>query len=94
MIGRRCCRLCAGIEQRSIDAYVSVRGEGKAVGDIDANPYPATQRMVEKLSTPDGRERYRHRKHIVEAVKGWIKQVMGFRRFSIRGLWGRQANGI
>lgn len=76
------------LEQREIDAYVSVRREGKDAVDIDANAYPATHRMVEKLSTPDGRERYRDRKHIVEAVNGWIKQVMGFRRFSIRGLAG------
>jgi len=26
--------------------------------------------------------------HIFEAANGWIKQVMGFRRFSIRGLKG------
>jgi transposase len=76
------------LEQCGIDAYVSVRREGKNSGDIDANAYPATHRMVEKLATPDGRERYRDRKHIVEAVNGWIKQVMGFRRFSIRGLEG------
>lgn len=76
------------LEQRGIDAYVSVRREGKDAGDIDAQACPATHRMVEKLSTPDGRERYRDRKHIVEAVNGWIKQVMGFRRFSIRGLAG------
>lgn len=44
--------------------------------------------MVEKLSTPKGRERYRERHDIVEAVNGWIKEVMGFRRFSIRGLAG------
>lgn len=55
---------------------------------MDAETYPATHRIVEKLSTPEGRERYRDRKHIVEAVNGWIKQVMGFRRFSIRGLCG------
>jgi len=76
------------LERREIDAYVSVRREDKATGNIDANAYPATHRMVNKLTTPEGRERYRDRKHIVEAVNGWIKQVMGFRRFSIRGLAG------
>lgn len=78
----------AALEQRGIDAYVSVRREGKDTGDIDADTYPATHRMVEKLSTPDGKERYRDRKQIVEAANGWIKHVMGFRRFSIRGLTG------
>jgi len=76
------------LEQRRIDAYVSVRREGQDAGDIDASRYPATHRMAEKLATPEGRERYRDRKHIVEAVNGWIKQVLGFRRFSIRGLQG------
>ena len=78
----------AMLEQHGIDAYVSVRREDKDAGDIDATRYPATHRMVEKLSTPEGRERYRDRKHIVEAVNGWIKQVLGFRRFSLRGLQG------
>lgn len=44
--------------------------------------------MVARPATPDGQERYRERKHIVEAVNGWIKHVLGFRRFSIRGLKG------
>ena len=78
----------AALEQRRIDAYVSVRREGHGAGDIDTEAYPATHRMVEKLSTPEGRERYRARKQIVEAVNGWIKQVMGFRQFSIRSLAG------
>ncbi|TNF90788.1 MAG: IS1182 family transposase, partial [Gammaproteobacteria bacterium] len=78
----------AVLEQRGIDAYISVRREGKDMGDLDADTYPATHRMVEKISAPEGRERYRERKHIVEAVNGWIKEVMGFRRFSIRGLAG------
>lgn len=76
------------LERRGIDAYVSVGREGKAAGDIDAEAYPATREMVAKLATPEGRERYRDRKHIVEAVNGWIKHVMGFRRFSLRGLAG------
>ena len=32
-----------------------------------------------------GRARYRRRKAIVEPVIGWIKEVLGFRRFSLRG---------
>lgn len=76
------------LERRGIDAHISVRRENKASTNIDADAYPATSRMVDKLTTPEGRERYRDRKHIVEAVNGWIKQVMGFRQFSIRGLSG------
>lgn len=62
------------LEQCSVDGYVWVRREGKVqTRAIDANAYPASHGMVEKLSTPQGRERYRDRKRIVEAVNGWIK---------------------
>jgi hypothetical protein len=72
----------AVLERRGIDACISVRRKGKDMGDIDADTFPTTERMVEKLSTPEGRERYRVRKRIGEEVNGWIKKVMGFRRFS------------
>lgn len=78
----------AELERRGIEAYIAVGREDKAVSNLDAEKYPATQRMVERLATPEGQERYRERKHIAEPVNGWIKQVMGFRRFSIRGLQG------
>ena len=42
--------------------------------------------MVEKLATPTGRERYAQRKWLSEAPNGWVKEVLGFRRFSVRGL--------
>ncbi|MEE8305200.1 MAG: IS1182 family transposase [Candidatus Tectomicrobia bacterium] len=74
------------LESRDIDAYICVSREGKGASDIDAQKYPATHRMLEKLSTPEGEERYRERKHLSEAVNGWIKHVIGFRRFSVRGL--------
>lgn len=74
------------LEARGIDGYISLRREGKRCGDIDPNRHPATARMAEKLATPDGRAIYAQRKHIVEAVNGWIKNVLGFRRFSLRGL--------
>lgn len=42
--------------------------------------------MAAKLKTDAGRARYRRRKAIVEPVLGWVKAVLGFRRFSLRGL--------
>ncbi len=42
--------------------------------------------MAEKLETPEGRAVYATRKWIAEAPIGWIKEAMGFRRFSLRGL--------
>jgi hypothetical protein len=44
-----------------------------------------TQRMERKLKTKQGRAAYRKRKHIVEPVFGWIKNVLGFRQLSLRG---------
>ena len=41
--------------------------------------------MATRLSSAIGRARYRRRKTIVEPVIGWIKEVLGFRRFSLRG---------
>jgi hypothetical protein len=77
-----------GLEDQSIDAYISLRRERKVNRTPDAATHPATHRMAAKLATPDGRECYRRRKHIVEAVNGWIKNVLGFRRFSICGNQG------
>ena len=42
--------------------------------------------MLKKLATKRGRARYRSRKAIVEPVFGWVKRVLGFRAFSLRGL--------
>src|SRR5690554_7736265 len=42
--------------------------------------------MAEKLATATGRSVYARRKHLVEAVNGWIKHILGFRQFSLRGL--------
>ena len=42
--------------------------------------------MVKKLSTPAGRASYAERKWLSEAPYGWIKHVLGFRCFSLRGL--------
>ena len=42
--------------------------------------------MDAKLKTPQGQAAYRKRKWIVEAPNGWIKSVLGFRQFSLRGL--------
>ena len=75
----------AALETRQITAYVSLGREGKP----GATPNPAleaTRRMAEQLVSERGRTRYRRRKAIVEPVFGWIKDVLGFRLFSLRGV--------
>ena len=76
----------ADLEERGIDGYVSLGREGKQAQPRDPEQYPATNRMAEKLSTPAGRSAYAERKWLSEAPHGWIKHVLGFRRFSLRGL--------
>ena len=46
----------------------------------------AKQRMARKLRTKKGREMYAKRKGIIEPIFGQLKQVLGFRQFSMRGL--------
>ena len=47
--------------------------------------------MAAKLQTAQGRAAYRRRKWIAEPPNGWIKNVLGFRQFSVRGLRKAQA---
>ena len=42
--------------------------------------------MMDKLKTKAGRAVYAQRKWLSEAPNGWIKHVLGFRRFNLRGL--------
>lgn len=53
---------------------------------IDAEKYPRTAQMAAKLQSEEGKAAYRRRKAIVEAPNGWIKAVLGFRQFSLRGI--------
>ena len=75
-----------GLEERDIDGYVSLAREGKAAAAADPEKHPARARMAGKLATETGRRRYARRKWMAEAPIGWIKEAMGFRRFSFRGL--------
>ena len=74
------------LEARGIDGYVATGREGRRSAGRDAGRHPATHRMIEKLATPAGRERYAQRKWLSEAPNGWIKEILGFRRFGVRGL--------
>ena len=74
------------LEDRGVDAYVALGREGKQAAEADAKLRPATARMGKKLSKPEGRAQYARRKWLSEAPNGWIKQALGFRQFSVRGL--------
>ena len=74
------------LETRGVDGYVATGRENQRVADRNLEQHPATGRMVKKLSTPAGRAAYAERKWLWEAPYGWIKHVLGFRCFSLRGL--------
>ena len=74
------------LEARKITGYVAMGREGKKPAAVDKKKRPAAARMLARLATPEGRARYARRKWLSEAPNGWIKEVMGFRRFSFRGL--------
>ena len=84
--GYRCEQSFVALEQEGIEALVALGREGKAALNLDAERAPASARMAQKLGTEAGKARYRRRKVIPEPVFGWIKHVLGFKRFSLRGL--------
>lgn len=73
----------AWLADKGIDGYVAQGREGKNAG---ATTKPLRAKMAEKLKTKRGQETYRKRKHIGEPPFGWLKSVLGFRSFSLRGL--------
>ncbi len=75
----------AAMSKMGVDAYVALGREGKAAAKPSANK-PHTVEMSEKLNTKEGRATYKKRKSLVEPVFGWLKHVLGFRSFSLRGL--------
>lgn len=69
-----------------IELVVALGREGKQHAQIDAQTHPYTAAMAAKLQTEAGQSAYRKRKWIAEPPNGWIKSVLGFRQFSLRGI--------
>src|SRR5271169_836620 len=75
------------LAEQKITAYVALGREGQGNNTIlRSTENPHTQAMEERLKSEEGRRWYRRRKAIAELPFGWIKHVLGFRRFSLRGL--------
>ena len=68
------------------DLVVALGREGKQATRFDPQRSPHTAAMATKLQTDEGKAAYRRRKWIAEPPNGWIKNVLGFRQFSLRGL--------
>ena len=74
------------LEARGVDGYIALGREGKRAVEIDPRKYPARSRMGKKLASLAGQVAYARRKWIAEVPHGWIKEGLGFRRFSLRSL--------
>jgi transposase len=81
-------------EAAGIDPLIAVARDEHHPGWRERQSEPASlpegatpvQAMSHRLKTKAGRARYALRKQTIEPVFGIIKSVMGFRRFSLRGL--------
>ena len=77
----------------TVYAAVEKQSHHKTVADLLPQPEPpapgpaasAKDQMAHRLQTALGKTLYRFRKQTVEPVFGIIKEVMGFRRFMLRG---------
>lgn len=80
--------------QTVVYAAVKKRNHHRTVADLEkkTDPSPpgvgasAAEAMRYRVSTGEGRAKYRLRQQTVEPVFGIIKEAMGFRRFSLRGM--------
>ncbi len=86
----------AGLEERGIDPYIATGRSPHHQGwrafflhnpDPLAEDASLKEHMAYKLRTAMGNALYRLRKSTVEPVIGIIKEVLGFRQFSLRGLF-------
>jgi transposase len=82
----------ADLKQRGIEPYlaterlkhhekIAAAPRGRIPKDLSAK-----RRMARKLRTKVGREMYAKRKGMIEPIFGQLKQVLGLRQFSMRGL--------
>ncbi|MCB9610772.1 MAG: IS1182 family transposase [Polyangiaceae bacterium] len=81
------------LERNRIDGYIATGRESYIVDESSGSDPPETARdgMRAKLKRPEGREQYRARKWMVEPVFGQIKEAMGFRQMTRRGLQAARA---
>ena len=84
----------AHCDDKGIDVYIATgrkpvesnasATEGSAASGAD--PPSSKAQMTTKLRTPEGEMLYRARKWIAEPPFGNIKEIQGFRQFSLRGM--------
>ena len=84
-----------GLLARGIDPYIATgrsphnqgwRAFFESTSDVLPEDASVKEQMAHKLRTDIGKALYRLRKSTVEPVIGIIKEILGFRQFSLRGL--------
>lgn len=89
--GFRAERIFEQLVHHRTEIIVALGREGHNKAKIDPDKYPRTAAMADKLASERGKAAYRRRKAIVEPPNGWIKHILGFRQFSMRGVSKVQA---
>jgi Transposase DDE domain len=79
------------LKDHPTELIVALGREGKQQVAIDPKRRPHTAAMAKKFQQADTQQAYRRRKWLSEPPNGWIKNVLGFRQFSMRGLAKAQA---
>ena len=83
-------------QQREVEAYIATGREPHhkdwhtffaELPEPPGEEASPKEKMAYKLQTEIGKAIYRLRKCTVEPVIGIIKEILGFRQFSLRGLW-------
>ena len=74
------------LEEKGVEGFVAM-GREKNGETKEPNPQnEATCRMAKKMKTERAKKHYRKRKYLGEPPFAWIKSVMGFDQFSLRGI--------
>lgn len=74
------------LQDHPTELLVALGREGKKQLAIDAHKRPHTAAMARKFESEQTQTDYRRRKWLSEPPNGWVKNVLGFRQFSMRGL--------
>ena len=79
------------LREHPAELIVALGREGKKGVNIDATKRPLCAAMAEKFASSETQAAYRKRKWLSEPPNAWVKSVLGFRQFSMRGLAKAQA---
>jgi transposase len=74
------------LQDSPTELIVALGREGNKQVAIDARKRPHTAAMARKFESEQTQTAYRRRKWLSEPPNGWVKNVLGFRQFSRRGL--------